>query len=205
MSTNGVNASVHLASPSEGTAAESSGVLAALGRRWPTALALAVSALTFGGAESEETVLGLAEALLILPLLYLITASVQRRGLTWVVFFACIGSLIALRGQDRVEPSVVLLAVALAALLWGTARGQHRSGVFVAQVIGMVAFGALAMVGMAIDPDLSRYVVAASWFAHGVWDLVHLWADKVVARSFAKWCGVVDVLIAAELVLLPLL
>ena len=60
---------------------------------------------------------------------------------------------------------------------------------------------------MALDPDLSlsRYVVAVGWFAHGVWDFVHPWADKVVARSFAEWCDVVDVLIAAELVLLPLL
>jgi hypothetical protein len=36
---------------------------------------------------------------------------------------------------------------------------------------------------------------------HGVWDFVHLRADKVVARSYAEWCGVLDVLVAAQLVL----
>jgi hypothetical protein len=63
----------------------------------------------------------------------------------------------------------------------------------------MVGFGALALVGLILDPDLGRYLVAAGWFLHGVWDFVHLRADKVVARSYAEWCGVLDVLIAAEL------
>jgi hypothetical protein len=44
--------------------------------------------------------------------------------------------------------------------------------------------------------------VAAGWFLHGIWDFVHLWLDKVVARSYAEWCGVIDVLVAAQLVFL---
>ena len=44
--------------------------------------------------------------------------------------------------------------------------------------------------------ELGRYLVAAGWFLHGVWDLVHLRLDKVVARSYAEWCGVVDILVA---------
>jgi hypothetical protein len=43
--------------------------------RWPTALALAMSAATFGGSESEEGVASLSEALLLLSLLYLVVAS----------------------------------------------------------------------------------------------------------------------------------
>lgn len=49
-------------------------------------------------------------------------------------------------------------------------------------------------------PDLARYLVAAGWLLHGVWDFIHLKLDKVVARSFAEWCGVIDVVIAVELV-----
>ena len=63
----------------------------------------------------------------------------------------------------------------------------------------MVGFGGLALAGLAVDPDLGRYLVAAGWFAHGIWDLVHLRANKVVARSYAELCAVVDILIAAEL------
>jgi Ni/Fe-hydrogenase subunit HybB-like protein len=63
----------------------------------------------------------------------------------------------------------------------------------------MLGFGALALAGLAVDPDLGRYLVAAGWFLHGIWDLVHLKLDRVVARSYAEACAVVDLVIAAEL------
>jgi hypothetical protein len=51
-----------------------------------------------------------------------------------------------------------------------------------------------------VDPDLGRYLVAVGSFLHGVWDFVYCKLDKVVARSHAEWCAILDVLIAAELV-----
>jgi hypothetical protein len=66
----------------------------------------------------------------------------------------------------------------------------------------MLGFGALALAAMAVDPDVGRYLVAAAWLLHGVWDLVYFRLDTVVARSYAEFCGVVDVLIAAGLVLM---
>jgi hypothetical protein len=179
--------------------------VAVLLRRWPTALALAFSAVTFGGSDAPEGVYGLSEALLLLPLLYLVVAAAARRDWSWPVLIAVLGLFVALRGQDAVEPAVVILAVALAALLWGSAHGRHRQGMFRLQVVGMVAFGALALIGLAVAPDVARYVVAAGWLGHGLWDFAHLRANAVVSRSYAECCGVVDVLIAAELVLLPLL
>jgi hypothetical protein len=65
----------------------------------------------------------------------------------------------------------------------------------------MLGFGVLALSGLVLDPDVGRYLAAAGWFFHGVWDLVHLVLDKVVARSYALWCGVLDIGIAVELVL----
>ena len=66
---------------------------------------------------------------------------------------------------------------------------------------GLVLFGGLALIGLSVAPEIARYVLAAGWLGHGVWDLVHLRRDKVVSRSYAEWCGVLDVLIAAELLL----
>lgn len=174
-------------------------------RRWPTALALAFTALIFGGSDASEGVYGLSETLLLLPLLYLVVAAAARRDWSWPVLIVVLGGFVALRGQDAVEPTVVILAVALAALLWGSAHGRHRHGMFRLQVLGMVVFGALALIGLILAPDVARYVVAAGWLGHGLWDFAHLRANAVVSRSYAEWCGVVDVLIAAELVLLPLL
>jgi hypothetical protein len=69
--------------------------------------------------------------------------------------------------------------------------------------LGVIAGeGLLVLDGLAVDPDVGRYVVAAAWLLHGVWDLVYFRLDTVVARSYAEFCGVVDVLVAAALVLM---
>jgi hypothetical protein len=73
------------------------------------------------------------------------------------------------------------------------------------QAAGVVVFGALAVAGLAVDPEVGRWLVAAGWFCHGLWDLAHLTLERlkgVVAPSFAEWCAVVDVLVGAELSLL---
>jgi Ni/Fe-hydrogenase subunit HybB-like protein len=101
-----------------------------------------------------------------------------------------------------IAPAVVFSAVALVVLVWGAVDGRlRRPDPFRVQALGMLGFGAVALAGLAVDPDLGRYLVAAGWFGHGIWDFVHLKLDKVVARSYALWCGVLDLGIAAELVL----
>jgi len=174
-----------------------------LKRRWPTALAVGLALPTFGGSQSGEAVASLSEVLILLPLEYLVVAKLQRRQASWPVVLVAIMAVIGLWALDVIAPSVIFSALALIVLGWGAVDGQlHRPGEFRVQALGMVGFGALAVGGLVLDPDLGRYVVAAGWFLHGIWDFVHLKLDKVVARSYAEWCGVVDVLIAAELVFL---
>lgn len=169
--------------------------------RWPTALALVMTGLTFGGAETDEGVRGFAHTLPILPLLYLVVAKLGRRQATWPGLVIGLALVIGLRVLDAIPPAAVFSAMALVVLVWATLDGQlQRSGTFRVQALGMLVFGGLALAGLVVDPDLGRYLVAAGWFFHGVWDFVHLKLDKVVAPSFAEWCGVVDVVIALELV-----
>ncbi|MEU8379330.1 hypothetical protein [Streptosporangium sp. NPDC048865] len=169
--------------------------------RWPTALALALSALTFGGTGSDEGVASFASILLLLPLLYLVVAKLEARRATWPLLLVGMAGVVALRGLDVIEPAAVFSALALIVLLWSVVDGHmFRSGTFRVQALGMLAFGALGLAGLAVHPDLGRYLVAAGWFFHGVWDFVHLRRDKVVARSFAEWCGVIDIVIATELI-----
>jgi hypothetical protein len=171
-------------------------------RRWPTALALVMSALTFGGSESADKVASLSDALVLLQLGYLVVAKVQRRRASWPGIAAGFTTIIALRALDVITPAAVLSAAALIVLIWGAADGQlHRPGAFQVQALGMLGFGAVALAGLVMDPDLGRYLVAVGWFLHGVWDFVHLKLDRVVARSHAEWCGVLDVVIAVELLL----
>ncbi|WP_407562947.1 hypothetical protein [Streptomyces sp. 184] len=179
----------------------------ALLRRWPTALALAltVPGLVAGGdGDPAGAVDAFGEALPLLPLLYLVVTQAGRPRWTWPTLGAGIAAMVALRTAGVVAPSTVLVAVALGLLAWGTVRGTpHGAAVFGLQSAGAVLFCGLALAGLAVDPDLGRYLVAAGWLFHGVWDFVHLRMrrlDGIVSPTFAEWCGVVDVVIAAELI-----
>ena len=86
-------------------------------RRWPTLLAIAMSAATFGAGDSDDAVTGLAEALLLLPLLYLIVAAARRRRASWPVLVALLAAMVGLRQQDVVAPAVPLVVGALGLLL----------------------------------------------------------------------------------------
>ncbi|MGW0480622.1 hypothetical protein [Nonomuraea sp. NPDC003214] len=170
-----------------------------LARRWPTALALAASAATFGGSATDEGVWGLAHALMLLPTLYLVMAKLRQPALTWIGLVVGLVTTVGLRMTEVVTPSAAFAMLALAVLVWSGVDGQlRRDGTFRAQAVGMLVFGGLAVAALLVDPAVGRYLVAAGWFFHGVWDFAHLRLNRPVARSFAEWCGVVDVLVALQ-------
>jgi hypothetical protein len=193
--------------PESGTAPARPRPANALLRRWPTGLALALTlpGLVSGGdGDPRGAVDAFGEALPLLPLLYLVVNQSGSPRWTWPTLGAGLAAMVALRTTGAVAPSTVLLALALGLLLWGAVRGTpHGRAVFGLQGAGAVLFCGLAVAGLVADPDLGRYLVAAGWLGHGVWDFVHLRArrlDGVVSPTFAEWCAVVDVVIAAELV-----
>jgi hypothetical protein len=189
-----------LDSPAAGSAARR---WTAVVRRWPTWLALGMTVATLGGSDVAEVVEGYGEALLILPLLYLLVAKLERRDASWPVLVAGFASIAILRLTGVVAPSVVFVGVAVVVLVWSVLGDEGgEPGLLRLQALGMVGFGALAVGGLAVDVDLGVYLVAAGWFLHGIWDFVHLRLDKVVARSYAEWCGVIDVLVAVQLLAL---
>lgn len=172
-----------------------------LARRWPTALGIVTAVVTLGGADLAAQVSGLGETLLFLPWIYLVVARAGRRGLSWPVLGASFALSIGLRA---VEAPVVAVAVPLAAaaLAWSVIGHVPRPGTVRVQALGMIGFGALALAALAVDTNLGVYLVAAGWLFHGVWDFVHLRLDRAVSRSYAEWCGVLDVLTGAYLLLL---
>jgi hypothetical protein len=167
--------------------------------RWPTALALLMTAATYGGSDSAEGVRSLANALVLLQLGYVVVAKLQRRQASWPVIVAGFALIIGLRVLDVISPAAVLAAIALVVLIWGAVDGQlRRSAPLRVQALGMVGFGVLALGGLVVNPDLGRWLVAAGFLLHGVWDFVYFRLDRVVARSHAEWCAVLDVIIAVE-------
>ena len=168
--------------------------------RWPSALGIALAAfiLTGDGALDSAT-----ELIPLLALEYLLVAKLGRREATWPVIAGLSVVIAVVMALDMVPLPTVVAAIAVIVLAWSAVDGQlFRSGEFQLQAVGMVGFGALTLVGLAVDPDAARHVVAAAWLLHGAWDFVHLWRDEVVRRSYAESCGVADVLVAFGLVLL---
>lgn len=71
-------------------------------------------------------------------------------------------------------------------------------------ILQSVAFAALfvvALTAMYLDRTAGILLIAAAWAGYGLWDFWHLLRDRVVARSFAEACGVVDLLAAIGLLL----
>ena len=98
----------------------------------------------------------------------------------------------------------VLLA-AVVYLTWGTVRsdlGNRR--LLTAQTAAVLGFGAVAMAAVAVDPSAARYVLAAGWLAHAVWDLAHHRIGRVVPRWYAETCLVADLTLAAVLLTIGL-
>jgi hypothetical protein len=175
-------------------------------RRWPTIAGIAVGLVFPVGVligTRDETPRGLATVLMLLPLLYLVIAALGRRNWTWPIVIGSVPVLVLLSLQNIVEPAIVLTAIALAAVMWGAGHGLHRTHDFRLQIIGMIAFGGLAWIGLKIDVDVAKYVVAAGWLAHAAWDWVHLSRDRVVDRTYAECCAIIDLLAAVGLALLP--
>ena len=178
-----------------------------LKHRWPTALGIAVAALTVFDLEIDAGFVSSLSALVVLmALVYVGAAVLDRRRASWVVFlvgFAVVVIFLDLL-DSGIDPSAVLLVAALVFLVVGVARGQLRKpGGLALQSVGVLAFGSIVLVALYVDPDLGGYLVAFALIGHAGWDAYHYLRNRVVARSYAEWCAVVDLLLGAA-ILLPL-
>ncbi len=167
--------------------------------RWPTALGIAVAAMTAFDLEIDaESVSSLSALVVLMAFVYVVTAALDLRRATWVVFLAgCAVVVIFLDLLDSgVDPSAVLLVAALVFFMLGVARGLLRSpGGLTLQAAGMLGFGVVALMALFVAPGLGAYLVAFALLGHAAWDAYHYLRDRVVARSYAEYCGVLDLLV----------
>ncbi len=176
-----------------------------LKHRWPTALGVAVAALTFFGEEITVEFVSIVSAIVVLmAAIYLGAAALDRRRAAWVAFLVGFVVLAAGRLLDSsFGPSLVFLVGALAFFVLGVVRGQWRTGGGLRlQTIGMLGFGAVALLALSVTPTLGGYLVAAALISHAAWDAVHFRLNRVVARSYAEFCAVVDLLLGAAILLM---
>src|SRR5919106_4343983 len=91
--------------------------------RWPTALGIAVAALA---AFDLQDGLEFAALTVLMALIYLGAAALDRRWSAWVVLLAGLPLAFFIPSIAGVHPSVVLLAAAPVFLVLGVARGQWQ-------------------------------------------------------------------------------
>jgi hypothetical protein len=175
--------------------------VSAVGRRWPTWLAVAWAAISLSDVSD-----GLEYMILfVLPATgYLFLAVVDRPRITWAVVVAALATVVVLRLLDIDPwPALAVVVVTLAAV--GLIGGQLRKpGLYALQSPGALAFMAFGLVVLAVPTTVGGYLVAAGLLGHATWDAVHWRANKIVSRSFAEWCGVLDLVLGVGLLVLLL-
>src|SRR5215213_11794324 len=127
--------------------------VAAILHRWPTALGIAVAALA---AFDVDDGLEFAALTVLMALVYLGAAALDRRGAAWIILLAGLTLLVFMPSTWGGVPSVVLLVAAPVFLVLGVARGQwQRLGGLALQTAGMLAFGSTVLVALyVVYPDL---------------------------------------------------
>jgi hypothetical protein len=175
-----------------------------LRRRWATLAGLGFAALVaFDLASGVE----LAPVLAASAAVYLGAAALRRPAAAWPLFFATAVVITAVRLlEDRLEPTWVILAGAVALGIYGLLRGAARPGYGLPlQTLALLGFGAAAGAALVVNPELGAYLVAAGLLGHAAWDAYHHRVNRVVVRSMAEFCHVLDTALAAAIVTVTVL
>jgi len=173
-------------------------------RWWPVAAAVALAAaISFGLADGAEVAPVLAASAFI----YLGAAALQKPSAAWPVFVASFVVLtIAKVLDDAFDPTYALVVLGAALVVYGLLRGAARpSSGLPLQSIAMVVVGAAAVIAPVVDRDLGGYIVAFGLLGHAGWDLYHHRTGRVVVRSMAEFCLVLDILLALAILAVTVL
>jgi hypothetical protein len=165
--------------------------------RWPTALGIAVAALA---AFDLQDGLEFAALIVLMALVYLGAAALGRRWSAWAVLLAGLLLAFFIPSTSEVVPSVILLVAALVFLALGVARGQlGKPAGLPLQTAGVLAFGSIALVALYVDQNLGGTLVAIALIGHATWDAYHFLRNRVVSRSYAEFCAVLDLLLGVAI------
>lgn len=174
---------------------------------WPALVGAAFAAFVasdlFSGKEHGGELASIVAAS---GLVYLAAAALEKPSVSWPVFFGSVMVITAAKmGFIGADPTWVLFGIAAAFLGYGVVRGAYRpADGLPLQTIAMVAFGAVAALALYANQAAGAYLVAAGLFAHAAWDVYHHRVNRVVSRSMAEFCCVLDLSLAAAIVIATL-
>jgi hypothetical protein len=174
---------------------------------WPTLVAIAFTAFVASDLiRASESGADLAAVLAASGLVYLAAAALQKPASAWPVFIISVVVITAGRvGLIGFDPTWALIALAGLFLGYGLVRGAtNPAGGLPLQTIAMLGFGGMAAAALYVNEAVGAYLVAAGLLGHAAWDVYHHRNNKVVVRSLAEFCFVLDTLLALTIVIVTL-
>jgi hypothetical protein len=170
-----------------------------LRRLWPAAFGVLVAALTaYDLADGTE----LAPVLALSGLIYLGAAALERQSAAWPLFWGSFVVLTVVNVHDLPGATWVFLGIAALFIGYGLVRGITRpAGGYPLQAVAMVVVGALAALTVLLGGTVGAILVALGLYAHAGWDVYHHRRNRVVARSMAEFCAVLDTLVATAMLI----
>lgn len=166
-------------------------------RRWPILAGLGFAVLT-----GYDMVAGadLAPVLAASAVVYLGTAALRKPRAAWPIFFATV-VIITVGKLAGFDPTWAVLGAGVLMLGYGLLRGALRpaSGLPL-QTLALFGFGAAAAIALLVNPVVGGLLVAFGLLGHAAWDLYHHRTGKVVARSMAEFCLVLDTALAVAII-----
>lgn len=168
-------------------------------RRWPTVAALGLTGYIV--LDDLSTGSDLAAVLTASGLVYLGAAALKKPATAWPLFWGAVAVIIATEQLVADSaPTWVLLGLAGLFVGYGLLRGAARpTDGLPLQTVAMIGFGATAAITLIVGGEVGAYLVAAGLLGHAAWDVWHHRANKVVVRSLAEFCFVLDTLLAAAI------
>jgi hypothetical protein len=169
-------------------------------QHWPTLAGIALAAfVAHDMARGSE----LAPILAASGLVYLAAAALGKPSSAWPLFLITF-AVITVDSAGWVDVNATWILLGLAGLFVGydLLRGvAHPASGLPLQTIAMIACGVAAACASLVDGMVGAYLVAAGLLAHAAWDVYHHWTNKVVVRSMAEFCFVLDTLLAVAIVI----
>jgi len=160
---------------------------------WPIALAVLVAAATAYGLTDGRDVAPVVAAS---GLVYLAAAATQRRWAAWAAFGIAF-ALITLDKFADLDAMPWLLVLAGVLVIVGPASLRtHPRWALPLQTAAMLVLGATAVLALQLDPTVGGLLVAAALLGHAGWDIHHHRTGRVVDHALARFCAVLDVLVA---------
>lgn len=181
------------------TTAQTNSALRPVLRRWPILAGSGFAAFVgFGMVAGVD----LAKVLAASAVVYIGAAALRRPAAAWPMFF---GTVVVITVADVVgvgfDATWPLLGIGVLLAGYGLLRGARRPAAGLPlQTLALLGFGAAAAIALVVDQTVGSYLVAVGLLGHTAWDVYHHRKAKVVSRSLAEFCLVLDATLAVIII-----